>query len=135
MHKIILVWLLAVASSNAMAEWVSIGGDGVNTSYVDTVTIQKAGSTVQVWTLLDLKKAVKLSDGQQFLSWKTQYEFDCQLKQSRILAAAMYSENMGGGEKTNTLAFRSPKWEAVPANSNGEILWNYTCGKQHPKKK
>jgi hypothetical protein len=83
---------------------------------------------VKMWSMIDFKKAVKLSDGKQFLSWKTQYEFDCKIKQSRIVAASMHSGNMGSGEVTNSLDFDSQKWEAVPAGSNGEDLWNYVCG-------
>jgi len=129
MRKAILILLLAVVSNSVMAEWVMLGTNdsGTTTVYADPSTISKNGDMVKMWSMIDFEKAVKLSDGKQFLSWKTQYEFDCKIKQSRMLAVSMHSENMGGGEVTNSLDYESPKGEAVLADSNGEVLWNYAC--------
>ena len=78
-------------------------------------------------SMIDFKKAVKLSDEKQFLSWKTQNEFDCKSRRHRIFAATMHVQNMGEGEITNRLDFESPDWEEVPSESNGEVLWVFAC--------
>jgi hypothetical protein len=132
LRKVILLLLSIIVSGNAVAEWVAIStGDNETTSvYVDPSTKNKSGNRVKIWSMVDFRKAVKLSDGKQFLSWKTQYEFDCKIRQSRILAASMHSGNMGNGEVTNSLDFDTQKWEAVPLGSNGEVLWNDACETQ-----
>src|ERR1017187_4578404 len=99
MRKTVLVLLLAIVSNNAIAEWVLLGTDNDETAsvYADPSSFSKNGDMVKIWSMIDFQKAAKLSDGKQFSSWKTQYEFDCKIKQSRMLAATMHSENMGGG--------------------------------------
>lgn len=127
--RAILTLLLAVASGSARAEWLALGtnDNGATTVYADSSAIARSGHTAKMWSLIDFKQAAQLSDGKKFLSWKTQYEFNCQTRQSRMLAASMHSANMGGGEITNSLDFESSQWEAVPSESNGEVLWNYAC--------
>ncbi|HEX5337774.1 MAG TPA: surface-adhesin E family protein, partial [Gallionella sp.] len=83
-----------------------------------------------ILSMVDLKKPATLSGGKAFLSWETQYEFDCSNRQSRIVAASMYSGKMGGGEVTDSVVYESPDWEAIPAGSNGEDLWKFACGKK-----
>ena len=127
MRNTILMLLLAVVSGNAMAEWFFIEGNEKQKAYADPATILKTDNKVKMWSMIDLKETAKLSDGKQFLSWKTQYEFDCKMRKFRMLAASMHSKNMGEGEVTNSLDFESPKWEAVPPDSEGEILWKFAC--------
>lgn len=135
MHKAVLSLLLAMVSSSAIAEWELLGtdGNGTATVYADSSAIYKRDGVVKIWTMIDFKKPANLSDGKQFLSWKTQYEFDCKRKRSRTLAATMHSENMGGGELTNHLDFESPAWAGVPPDSNGEVLWIYACRKRYQR--
>lgn len=57
MHKAILMILLAVVSSSAVAEWVQFGGNETITIYVDPATIHKAGNMVKMWFLYDRRKA------------------------------------------------------------------------------
>lgn len=115
---------------NDMAGWTRVVEDKDRSVYASSSPIEKNGARVTILSMVDLKQAANLSDGKQFLSWETQYEFDCKKKQSRIVAASMYSGNMGGGEVTNSIEYESPGWEAIPAGSNGEILWKLACGKR-----
>jgi len=132
MRRVILLVILTVPSANATAGWVLIEGNEKQTAYFDPASIHKIEKDDRaiMWSMIDLKEASKLSDGKQFLSWTTQYEFGCKERQSRILAASMHSGNMGSGEITNTLDFDSPQWEAILPDSRGEILWKLACEKQ-----
>ncbi|MDX8400284.1 MAG: hypothetical protein R8K20_08560 [Gallionellaceae bacterium] len=113
-------------------KWKKLLIDEDTTLYVDLTTISKRAATVKMLAMGDLKKKATLSDGKQFLSWKTQYEFDCSGKRSRTLAASMHSGSMGAGEITNKLDFASPEWKAIPPNCNGERLWEFACTSKHP---
>jgi len=130
MKKLMLMGLLAMISQCALAEWTFIEGNDKQKAYADLATLHKMGDRVIMWSMIDLKAAEKLSDGKPFLSWTTQYEFECKKKRSRILAASMHSEKMGGGEITNSLDFDSPQWEVIAANSKGEALWKFACDKR-----
>jgi len=130
MFKIILIMLLAGVLSNAMADWQLIESNEMQNAYADPATMHKMGDRVILWSMIDLHVAEKLSDNKPFLSWTTQYEFECRNKHSRILAASMHSGKMGSGEITNSLDFDSPKWEAIRPGSKGESLWKFACGKK-----
>ena len=112
-----------------MAGWTKVVEDKDRSVYASSSPLEKSSDRATILSMADLKKAASLSDGKQFLSWETQYEFDCKKRQSRIIAASMYSGNMGVGEITNSIEYESPDWEAIPAGSNGEILWKLACGK------
>jgi hypothetical protein len=130
MKKFIFMVLLTMINHTALAEWTFIEGNDKQKAYADPATLHKMGDRVIIWSMLDLKDAAKLSDGKPFLSWTTQYEFECKKRQSRILAASMHSEKMGGGEITNSLDFESPQWEVIASNSKGEALWKFACDKK-----
>ena len=130
MRKIIFqILLFASISSSASAEWIYIEGNKDQKAYADPATIHKMGDRVIMWSMINLMTAKRLSDGKPFLSWTTQYEFECKNKQSRILSASMHSGKMGSGEVTNILDFDSPKWEKISPDSKGEDLWEFACGK------
>ena len=114
---------------NDMAGWTRVVEDKDRSVYASSSPIEKNGARVTILSMVDLKQAASLSDGEQFLSWETRYEFDCKKRQSRIVAASMYSGNMGGGKVTNSIEYEPPSWEAIPAGSNGEILWKLACRK------
>ncbi|MBI3221843.1 MAG: hypothetical protein HYZ46_01880 [Nitrosomonadales bacterium] len=119
------------AASNAHGEiaWVKVTEDESMAVYAAPAAAAKKGGRVRISSLADLRQAAQLSDGKTFLSWKTQYEFDCKKTRSRILAASMHSGNMGGGEATNRIVYDTPDWEVIPPNSNGESLFKFACGK------
>ena len=115
---------------NIQTGWRKVVEDGARTVYASSSPIEKNGARVTVLSMVDLKKPATLSDGKEFLSWETQYEFDCQKRQSRIVAASMYSGNMGGGEVTDSVVYESPGWQGIPAGSNGEALLKFACGEK-----
>ena len=79
---------------NDKAGWHKVMQDDSRTVYASSSPLEKNGDKVTIVAMVDLKQAATLSDGKEFLSWETQYEFDCKKRQSRIIAASMYSGNM-----------------------------------------
>ena len=55
MKKLLLILLLAVVTSSAMAEWVEFTEDDEETLtvYADPDTIQKTGNIVKMWSLIN----------------------------------------------------------------------------------
>ena len=135
--KIILTILLAVTTSNAIAEWVAVGINDGGDIYADPSTILNDGNRVTIWTLIDYKMPRAFGRLKPLMSMKVQTEFDCKEKQTRDLTFFAYSGNMGSGEGENMagagIAYidASPKnWTPVPPNGTGPALWKFACGKQ-----
>lgn len=127
MRKVLLTLLLAVVSSNALAEWVKVVGNGTDTLYADPASIIKSSSMVKMRTLHDYKAAVKVG-GAVFLSSEVQEEYDCKENQSRTLFFSFHSRNMGKGKKV----YSDPEthaWEQVRLGTIREILWKFACKK------
>jgi len=111
-------------------QWRKVVEDDSRTVYVATSPAVKEGKMVTILSLTDLRMASALSDGTAFLSWETQYRFDCRKRLSRIEAASMYTGNMGEGEVAGSVVYDDPEWKPVPKGSNGELLWKAACGKK-----
>lgn len=128
MRKVLLVLLLAVVSSSALAEWVKVGGNGTDTLYADPTSIIKSSSMVKMRTLHDYKAAVKVAGAAAFLSSEVQEEYNCKENQSRTLFFSFHSRNMGKGKKV----YSDPEphtWEPVRLGTVREILWKFACKK------
>jgi len=125
MHKAILMLMLAVVSSNAMAEWVGVGKNENFIVYVEPSTIRKSGNKVKIWSLHDYKTA---QGSIPYMSSRLEREHDCIEKQSRQLFLAFYSKNMGrGGSIWKDTEPRN--WLPVAPGTIKEIVWKYACGK------
>ena len=124
MHKTILL-LLAVASSNAMAEWVEISHNAKFTVYTNPATIRNKDDMATVWKLSDYKTAQSLG-GHTHLSEKVQFEYDCKEKQNRLLYFSWHSGNMGGGEVVYS-GSGTNRWEPVPQGSINEAVLKIAC--------
>ena len=126
MHKIILMMLLAVVSSSAVAEWVKvttsiIGISGDMTAYADPVIIPKYSDRVKMWELYDYKRP-NSSD----TSSKKRVEYDCKKGQARQLHAAYYPEGMGKG----AVFMSAPdpgQWEPVLPGTVSKKMWKFAC--------
>lgn len=135
MYRVILMALLAVASSSAFAEgwvkaeeWVKL--DLISdyfVVYADPTSIIRSGNKVQMLSLIDHKKGLSKA-GKTFMSVKAQHEFDCAGAQVRMLFASTHSENMGAGKRVGT-DYKIDHWEPVQPNSIAASLWKIACGK------
>ena len=134
MHKTILIMLIVVVSSSAMAEWVYVTKTTKEaektdafTAYADPDTIRKTGNRVKMWVMYDYYSAMNL----RVISAMHKEEFDCKEKQMRQLFLAGYSGHMTDGE---TVLIRNVRddWELVPTDSVGGAVLEFACG-WHPK--
>lgn len=128
MRKALLVLLLAVVSSSALAEWVKLGGNGTDTLYADPTSIIKSSSMVKMRTLHDYKAAIKVTGAAAFLSSEVQEEYDCKENQSRTLFFSFHPRNMGKGKKVYSDS-EPHTWEPVRLGTAREIFWKFACKK------
>ena len=141
MIKIIVMLLFFVASESALAEWVAVDGNAPFNNafalYADSSTIQKIGSKVKVLFLADYKNPQVKSrypDLKPYLSMKTETEFDCEEKQSRVISIFAYPEKMGGGVAVNMSGGIFPevdtnKWWPMPPYGHILSMLEFACGK------
>jgi len=128
MRKAILVFLLAVMSSSAMAEWVKVGSNETDTLYVDPSTLRFSDNTSRMWAMNDFKVTQQLHEREPFKSEKVEYEYDCKLAQSRLLYFTSHTESMAGGEVVDFNVVPG-EWARVSPNTGLEELWKIACGK------
>ena len=134
MRKIILVMLLAFVSNSAIAEWVEVGNIATSAIYADSSTISKDGNRVKMWTLDDFKTA-KVWSGKPFMSIKSQVEYDCKEKQTRLLFSSFFSGNISSGEPIVSSSNRHPEWSPALPGSINELMLEFACKKQYRNKK
>lgn len=126
MRKLALMILLAVVSSNAMAEWVKVGHNEGITIYTDPSTISRADDLVKLWKLVDYQKAPAQNFTKPFKSFKVHIEFDCKEGNSRRVAQTFYSDNMGEGDAV--LAENID--EHWTLHNLADTLWKIACEKK-----
>ncbi len=102
MHKAILMILLAVVSSSAMAEWVKVSEDKLVTAYADPTTIRKLGDKVKMWALWDYSTAQE-DDSKPYMSVRIQNEYNCKEETDRQIYATTFSVIIMEGYKIYTL--------------------------------
>jgi len=126
MHKTILMMLLAVVSSSAMAKWVEVSEDKLVTAYADPTTIRKLGDKVKMWALWDYSTAQE-GDSKPYMSVRIQNEYNCKEETDRQIYATTFSGNMAEG---NTIDMKGGKdWKPVAPRTHDEALWKFACGK------
>ena len=101
--RIVLSFLLLVAATSAVADWVKVG-TSARTSYmvfsdetvyyIDPATITREGNLRRVWEILDL--SAKGPDGER--SILASVEYDCAENRMRTVSATGRSLRMARGE-------------------------------------
>jgi len=127
--RLALAVLLAVASSSAAAEWLSLVRDEAQTTYADPSTIRRAGDMVKMWDMYDYTTVQVSTKGKPYRSSKHQYEYDCKGERGRLLFFSYHSGNMGGGAAVEIQTMHS-EWVPVAPGTRFEILWKVACGKR-----
>lgn len=131
MRKAMVAMLLVVMSSSAAAEWVKIDSDGRLTVYADPTSRRRSGNLVKVSVLND-HKAAQITPGtnKNYLSVKVRTEYDCEKVSAQGLSMIYYSENMGRGQKVESVAFPEPNWKPIVTGTIDEFLWKLNCLKR-----
>jgi hypothetical protein len=155
MHKAILMMILALGCSNALADWAALGErEGLNT-YYNPGSIRKAGNMVKMEHLFDLSVEKEVA-GKLFRSITVDAEYNCKEGQTRALSSDAHSGRMGlvnvdyrsesdagigvgrgsgyagrAGRAGIVNSINEPgKWKPVAPGSTVEILWKIACGKE-----
>lgn len=124
MRKIILMMLLIVMSSSAMAEWDKFGRTEKFDDYIDPSSIIKTGNMAAVLNLRDYKTPESFGEI-TFQSVIERRQFNCKNSKVRLLNVYFYAEHMGVKEIYSQLD--PTPWRSI--DGKGE---NYTfeqsCG-------
>jgi len=128
MKKLLLTLMVAVVSSNAMAEWVEVAESEAGTfiAYAESATIQKTDNIVHMWVLIDYKTA-QTNASKPYMSKLGIRKYDCKEKQYQADIKTLYSNNMGGGKHVGIIGSRP--WLSVSQGNTTELLWKFACGK------
>lgn len=124
MRKLLL--MLALFSSTASAQWQALGGNDEETAYADTAGIEhRDRHRVKMWALFDLRSPRNFGD-LSYASMKIQREYNCDSKETRIVAMSAHSGNMGAGETvySNNTHY---KWAGIKPDSAERALWDLAC--------
>lgn len=127
MRKFILIMVLAILSSNAMAEWIRVNSTDEFTAYVNPSSIRKNGNRVKMWSMYDFNQMQNQGNG-PFMSAVNQSEYDCKEEQGRMLATTGYYGNMSKG-RTIFSAAQATGWMPIVPGSIDNALWNAACGR------
>ena len=129
MNKLILILILAVVSSNALAEWTLVQTGKESNEFVDPATIQVSGNLAKMWSLTNISKNIKnIKSGEKAFVVKTVHEYDCKEHKSRLLFVAWYNDYMGTGRIERSSERPDAKWKIVTSNIR-ESSWKIACGK------
>ena len=131
MRFILMLILTAVSTGVAATEWVRIVGESERAiPYYDPATIRRSGNMVKMWKLSDYKK-VQVTSNMQYLSSKSQSEYDCKDNRSQLLSGTLHSGNMGSGTLVFTMtAPPGNNWKPIVPGTVTEADWKIACGKQ-----
>jgi hypothetical protein len=123
MRKLILIMLLGLISISAQAEWVKVYTDKTETHYADPSSLKEMENKI-----LMLDATEMLTKGKPF-SVKTQREYDCHGKQTRIITMTAFRGTLGEGEELMNNP-EHQEWQAVQKNSALENLFKLACEKR-----
>tara|TARA_B100000686_G_scaffold201488_1_gene208402 strand:+ start:5650 stop:6048 length:399 start_codon:yes stop_codon:yes gene_type:complete len=132
MKKLLLVLVLFVISSHAIAGWNKVDTNnqiGLTVYAADPSTIVKSGDKVEMWVLYDYETA-RTNARKPYLSIRGQWRYDCKEIKEQPVYEILLSENMGKGEVIGkTIYDESMKWLPIIPNSVGMAFWNLACGR------
>jgi hypothetical protein len=132
------LWLsvisLILVHGPVRAEWLAIDNryqsPGLQTVYIDPVTLRKEGNLVTVSALIDWAWMQGNRSPTRFYSTKLTKQIDCTEKKVRTLAATDYYGHMGTGEVIGGSAYTSESHlVAIAPGTINQGLWEAACGK------
>ena len=101
--------------------------DGVRfVTYADRATISKISNTVRMSSVID----PEVADDRRRVSWKDEWNYQCQEKLIQPLRFVQYSGKMGAGEEMYSQSVPVMYWVGVVPGSVSEKLWKIACGKE-----
>ena len=131
MKKIILamlVLLMTLASSSAMAEWVRVHGNDKVTVYADPSTMRNRLYIARIMTLFDFRAENVLRDGNQYMSVIRETEFNCRENLQRMISYSIYSGKMGRGRMLDS-GNEAQDWKPVSRANIALDMKSFACEK------
>lgn len=101
--------------------WENWGTSDDANWYILKGSLEYSSGIATIWTLKDLKKPLRATDGTQYKSLRIQYQYDCSAKSEKTTYIKGYSEQMGYGVEVfiayvgndaRATAYSPSDWEA-----------------------
>jgi len=125
MRKIIALALLVIALPAWSQAWIRYAQTDTATLYFDSLRPRKMGDTAFVWDLHDLKTEAKDASGRVYRSIMHATEYQCRIRQRRVLSILLHSEPMAKGTSVEIVS--AGDWTATPPDSLAGELFNHIC--------
>jgi len=125
-HRLIaavIFWIAGVISAHA-AVMSAVTSDAQGNNYLlDTEGMTRKGYLVYVWQLQNLAQR----NEQGALSVRTQMEFDCRFRKSRVMWLTLYTEADEGGAVISSGVVPNPQWIPAQTGDVTDTLIDYAC--------
>jgi hypothetical protein len=119
----IIFWFAGVISTQA-AVMSPVTSDAQGNHYLlDTEGMTRKGYLVYVWQLQNLAQR----NEQGALSVRTQVEFDCRFRKSRVMWVTLYPEADEGGAVISSGMESNPQWMPAQTGDVADTLIDYAC--------
>jgi hypothetical protein len=119
----IIFWFAGVISTQA-AVMSPVTSDAQGNHYLlDTEGMTRKGYLVYVWQLQNLAQR----NEQGALSVRTQVEFDCRFRKSRVMWVTLYPEADEGGAVISSGMESNPQWIPAQTGDVVDTLIDYAC--------
>jgi hypothetical protein len=119
----IIFWFAGVISTQA-AVMSPVTSDAQGNHYLlDTDGMTRKGYLVYVWQLQNLAQR----NEQGALSVRTQVEFDCRFRKSRVMWVTLYPEADEGGAVISSGMESNPQWIPAQTGDVADTLIDYAC--------
>ncbi len=127
MRNLTMLFLLALASADALAQWSEVGKTPEALVYIDRASIERQGGVARMVDIFDFTAAQQV-EGKSYLSLQSLAEYDCIERRTRPLRIIAFSKNMGEGSVASSLETPGP-WEHVAPASMEQELWRLACSR------
>jgi hypothetical protein len=127
--KSLALVLVLGGATGAWAEWVRVVETDHVDFYIDTASINKEGHLRRVWEMQNLKQRDK--DGE--LSRHAMTEYDCKLRQTRILSLFTHVDPMANGKILLHVNGPLP-WKDIASNTIDEAYLRLVCFTRLPER-
>ena len=118
--KFCLLAFVMMIASPAWANWTKVAeSENKLEIYIDLRTVHKDGNNRKVWQLTNYPTP-QFANGQELLSIRARYEFDCKHDKRRSLTATAFTELFAGGKSVGTEDVIGD-WKDIPPDS---VVWD-----------
>lgn len=127
--KRLLPALLLLTTLHAHADFTKYHEDDEMVSYLDTISITRAGRGVRMWTIDDYRQTQTDIPNKPYRSIKSHWTFDCAKRLSDVMTALYYTDGMAQGESIHSGAVAERQRDKVTLGTVGELAFKAACAK------